>query len=161
MGFSHPFGTHEGRKQKTGEIIERYNNIVMDIILGIISILSIIFNIFLYKEKRKFDIFKIEKDIKLKEIELDELQQKHRKEYNTALFKHKRENNNLRADILTSDDKERLQNLWERQKREEDKAWVEYAYLSDLKGDRSSFALTPNKNFLLKIKDKLFIKIKK
>lgn len=118
-----------------------------------------LFGIFLHKENKKFKIFEIERDIKLKEIELDELRQKHKEEYNEALSKCEgeiRKSNGVGVNTLTREDKERLNNLFGYQKREEEKMMVEYGCLLNKSGNESSSILTSNKSFIQKLKDKLF-----
>jgi len=109
-------------------------------ILGILSIPSIAWNIYLYMENKKFKKLDLEKQLKKKEIELEAMGQKHVREYNECLEECEGKIIDilgLHTSTLTKRDEDKLALIFERQQNEYKMLFTEIEYFQKMLGKES------------------------
>lgn len=111
-------------------------------ILASLSIPSILVSIFLYRQSRKHKKWEAERDLKLKEIELEEEISSDRKEWESFV-------NHQPLSI-----KELVYYDFEKSKRKVRKIEAEITYLSKMSGKKPFYKIFSSKSFLEKIKSK-------
>ena len=106
-------------------------------ILGILSIPSIGWGIYLYCQNRKLRRWDAEKELAKQDIEFGRMDARHRREENEILADCEGEirvRDNISVNTLTVEDNKRLAELHEEQRRERDELFAEITYLQRLLG---------------------------
>lgn len=120
--------------------------------MGVLSIPSIGWNIFQYRNKKKMYKIELGRDITLKEIELEEMKNRHNEERVNLESNYEgfiTDNERVYVDHRTENDKRKSENLFKRHVSEDKKLYAEIIYLQKLNGE----------NFDLILKETMFKKI--
>lgn len=116
--------------------------------LGVLTIPSLIWNIYQFRHKNKVSRAQAIKDLGLKDVEFGEMMERHEKERKDTLLKCEGrivEREWGRSNTLTSHDNQMLDELNRKQKREMEKHFIERGHLADMAGEDNPFFLKETK----------------
>ena len=117
-------------------------NVLM--LAAIVNIILGVLNIYLFIQNRKERRSRLNRDISIKESELEDLRQQHRQEHKDLENDYEgeiRENIHLhtRVDFRTENDRQMEMRLFQRQRNEESRIWAELGHLYELRDGQQGY----------------------
>lgn len=115
-----------------------------NVLTAMVNIVLGVLNIYLFIQNRKERRSRLDRDISIKESELENIRQRHRQEHEDLENDYEgeiRENIHLRTrvDLRTENDRRRFDRLWQNQRNEEERIFAELGHLYELRDGKSVF----------------------